>query len=105
VFVPCAILTMGALRAAAVLAAMAAAEVVGCSSLQPRSTLVMASFPCTAAAAQRPNMAPSAICTTATAGMAKRLAGWAAVSVLVVLASSMAGMVTLKATWKSEEDV
>lgn len=165
-------LTIGALSAAAVDAAIAAAETVGCSSRQPNRIRVTAHLqqqqqqpaccgvvlkslsslqvvmstvtasricttrkcvvcvlvclpctallctqqtcnaaaaaaktaaplshlPCTAAAAQRPNTAPSATCATAMAGIASRLAGCAAVRVLVVLASSMAGMVTLNAT-------
>lgn len=54
-------LTIGARNAAAVLAAIAAADGVGLRSPHPSKTRVNHSRPSTAAAAERPNAAPRAI--------------------------------------------
>jgi hypothetical protein len=78
---------------------MAAAAGVGCRLRQRSSSCVSGSRPSTAAAAARPRAAPRPIWASATSGTAAKLAGSQLLSVRVVLASSMAGMVTLNATW------
>lgn len=92
------LLTIGALSAAAVLAAIAAADGVGLKSPHRSRTLVNHNRPSTAAAAHRPKAAPRAIWATAMTGMAMRFVDCVFVRVFVVLARSIAGIVRLNAT-------